>query len=101
MNKTEDADFFIAFQGAPSRFPSLLRFFERLKAVKESMTQIPVDSPDLEDQMRDPAWIDLLDSDAFEWITTSGEWGLEDLVDCVLNGEYLLQSLTFDGRAGR
>jgi hypothetical protein len=97
----DNTEFYIAFTGPASRFPALSRFFDRLVAVKATMPEIPTEFATRDVLIRDPAWIDLLDSEAFENATRSDSWGLEDILDCVLNGEYLLVNLSFDGHSGR
>lgn len=65
------------------------------------MAQIPAESAALDLLILDGTWIDLLDSEAFEKATECDSWGLEDILSCVLNGEYWLVNLTFDDQAGR
>src|SRR3954467_10487758 len=97
----ENAEFYIAFAGPAPRFSPFSRFFDRIVSVKAAMAQIPQEYSALQALIRDSAWIDLLDGDAFASATESDSWGLEDVLASVLNGEYQLVSLTFDGHSGR
>jgi hypothetical protein len=97
----ENAEFYISFTGPASRFPVLSQFFDRLVAVKSKMPEIPAEFAETTVLILDPAWIDLLDSEAFDKVTTSDSWALEDILDCLLNGEYWLVNVTFSGETGR
>ncbi|MEQ8210267.1 MAG: hypothetical protein RH917_10590 [Lacipirellulaceae bacterium] len=92
-------DFRIEFTGPAERFPCLARVFSRLQEVK-------TDNPALEDGQRhelvdNPAWLDLLDETAVELLTSEISWPLEDILDCLLAGEYELVSLSYTEGAGK
>ena len=93
-------DFYIAFAGPASRFAALSAFFERLASKKTALSASTDACAAIETIIREPAWIDLLDAEAFQKVTGDG-WDLESMFDCILNGEYTLVSLFFDGQAGR
>ena len=93
-------EFYIAFIGSADRFAALSRFFDRLVATKSAISETP--TPDgVQTLVSDSAWIDSLDNQAIERLTREGAWALEDILDCVLQGEYTLVGVTFDGRSGR
>jgi hypothetical protein len=93
-------EFYIAFIGSADRFAALSRFFDRLVATKSAISETP--TPDgVQTLVSDSAWIDSLDNQAIERLTREGAWALEDILDCVLQGEYTLVGVTFDGRTGR
>jgi len=93
-------EFYIAFIGTADRFAALSRFFDRLVSAKSAISETA--TPDgVQALVRDSAWIDSLDSQAIEKLTREGAWALEDILDCVLEGEYTLVAVTFDGRSGR
>jgi len=115
-----DADFHIAFEGSPARYAVLDRFFDRLRAAKVALEaevekafeaeEAKAFDADAEDAdfgacrravVRDASWLDLLDASAIDAMTAPGRWSLEDLLDCLLAGDYELVGLTFDGRRGR
>ncbi|QDU19850.1 hypothetical protein [Urbifossiella limnaea] len=93
-----DADFYIAFEGTAARYAALARFFDGLQSAKTALERDA--EADRDAVVRNPRWIDLLDADAIEAMS-GPEWSLEDLLDCILAGDYELVGLTFDGRAGR
>jgi len=93
-------EFYIAFIGSADRFAALSRFFDRLVATKSAISETPT-SDGVQTLVSDSAWIDLLDNQAIEILTREGAWALEDILDCVLQGEYALVGVTFDGRSGR
>ena len=93
-------EFYIAFIGSADRFAALSRFFDRLVATKSAISETPT-SDGVQTLVSDSAWIDLLDNQAIEILTREGAWALEDILDCVLQGEYTLVGVTFDGRSGR
>ena len=93
-------EFYVAFIGSADRFAALSRFFDRLVATKSAISETP--TPDgVQTLVSDSAWIDSLDNQAIERLTREGAWALEDILDCVLQGEYTLVGVTFDGRSGR
>ena len=94
-----NADFYIAFEGTPARYAALARFFDRLRSAKAAADSDA--EMDLDTVVGDPAWVDLLDADAIEAMCAPAGWRLEDLLECILGGDYELVGLTFDGRAGR
>ena len=93
-------EFYIAFIGSADRFAALSRFFDRLVATKSAISETPT-SDGVQTLVSDSAWIDLLDNQAIEMLTREGAWALEDILDCVLQGEYTFVAVTFDGRSGR
>jgi hypothetical protein len=101
MTDSPKEDFYIAFTGDVSRVSALSRFFDRLAATKAALLEAPPDPNAVEAIVKDSAWIDLLDVGAFEKLTGQEEWQLEDILQCVLNGEYHLVGVSFDGRSGR
>jgi hypothetical protein len=94
-------EFYIAFTGTADRVAALSRFFDRLVAAKSSMSDRPPTADELDALVRNSAWIDSLDRESIERLTAEGAWPLEDILECVLKGEYTLTAVTFDGRAGR
>jgi hypothetical protein len=101
INGMKGEDFYIAFRGNKDRFEILSRFIDRLKSVKATL--LNEESPDeaIRRSVLDNTWIDLLDSAAIERLSANGAWQLEDILECVLNGEYELVSVCLDGQAGR
>ena len=92
--------FYIAFSGTADRFAALSRFFDRLVATKSALSEAV--TPDgIQALVQDSAWIDSLDNQAIEKLTCEGAWALEDILDCVLQGEYTLVAVTFDGGSGQ
>lgn len=89
-------DLYIAFTGTPERFAALSRFFERLAWEKAAVANqvIGVDDVCVD-------WHALLDAEAAARLGDEGIWGVEDIIDCVLNADYRLVGLEFDGRSGR
>jgi hypothetical protein len=94
-------DFSITFTGTAARFAALSRFLNRLVSTKARIAEGAADPGTVEAVIRDAAWVDLLDDAANEKLTGANGWRLEDLLECVLRGEYLLVGVTFDGREGR
>ena len=94
-------EFSVAFTGDFSRFAAFSRFFDRLAAAKAALREVPADPHAVEAILKDSTWVDLLDAGALEKVTSQGEWHLEDILECVLNGEYRLVTVTFDGQMGR
>lgn len=95
-----NADFYLDFDGPASRFPLLAAFFERLASKKSPLSESTDVCADTEAIIREPAWIDLLDTEAIQNVTSDG-WDLESMLDSILNGEYSLVSLSFDSGSGR
>jgi len=96
-------DFYITFTGTADRFTAFARFFDRLASTKVAIEE---EGPAkkigvLKTAIRNPAWIDLLDDSAIEKLSGEDGWGLEDILECVLNGEYRLVRVDFDGQSGR
>jgi hypothetical protein len=86
-------------RGHPARYVALARFFDRLRSAKAAADSDA--AMDLGTVVRDPAWVDLLDADAFEAMCAPDGWPLEELLECILGGDRELVGLTVDGRAGR
>jgi hypothetical protein len=79
----------------------LSKFVEKLAATKSTMSEESISSEDLRSIVQDNAWIDLLDEHAIEVLSSNKGWRLEDVLDCILTGEYSLLYTTFDGGNGR
>jgi len=90
--------FFIAFSGSPDRFPILMRVFDRIREVKPQCVDLDFDARGA--VIDDPAWIDLLDDASIATMSGPDAWQLEDILDCMLTGEYDLLSVSFSD-AGR
>ena len=95
-----DEAFYIAFGGPACRFPALSAFYERLASKRKALIDSPDSAAAIQAIIREPAWIDILDAEAFQKVTGDG-WDLESILYCILNGEYTLIGLSFDGRSGR
>lgn len=95
-----DSGFFIAFAGSQGRYAALSRAFDRLRAAKGQFA----DDSDVDAVAaaiaHEFAAVGGVDGSLITPVAP-GEWSLEDVVWCVLNGEYQLVSLTFDGTSGR
>ena len=89
---------FIAFTGSPDRFPILKRVFDRIRDVKPQCNGLDFDARGT--VIDDPAWVDLLDDASIAKMSEPDAWQLEDILDCMLTGEYDLLSVTFSD-AGR
>ncbi len=97
----QNAEFYIAFTGRPARFVVLSKFFDRLASVKKALDDGPTPAEVMKKAVSDNGWVDLLDDEAVEVLCSTNAWQLEDILDCVLHGEYNLDSVTFDGQSGR
>jgi hypothetical protein len=93
--------FYIAFSGTANRFAVLSRVFERLRLAKDEFEAASDPQAAADTIVADPAWSGLLDDDAVEELSDSDGWQLEDILWAILNGEYRLAGLEFDGSAGR
>jgi hypothetical protein len=113
-------DFYLAFTGNVGQFAGLSRFFHRLTSTKAALaerprgggragwislaapSQRPAEDDPLDAIVRDPAWAALLPGETIEKLNARDRWGyyLADLWN-VLNGDYRLVEVTFDGHAGR
>ena len=85
--------FHIAFTGSPDRFPVLKRVFDRIREVKPQCVGLDFEARGA--VIDDPAWIDLLDDSSIAKMSEPDAWQLEDILDCMLTGEYDLLSVTF------
>ena len=85
--------FFITFTGPPERFPALKCFFDRISEIKPRW--IGLDSVARDAVINDAGWVDLLDDAALARVTQPDAWDLEDILDCILTGEYDLLAVTF------
>ena len=85
--------FSITFSGSPDRFPILKRVFDRIHEVKPQCIGFDFDARGA--VIDDPAWIDLLDDASITKMSEPDAWQLEDILDCMLTGEYDLLSVTF------
>ena len=83
--------FSITFSGSPDRFPILKRVFDRIREVKPQCIGFDARGAVIDD----PAWIDLLDDASITKMSEPDAWQLEDILDCMLTGEYDLLSVTF------
>ncbi len=91
--------FYIAFEGSAERAAMLRRFVAELAAEKVAHAADSMIVDDCDRIVADPKWLDLLDSAAIERLTDGRCWPLEDILECLLRGEYELLEVEFvDGR---
>jgi hypothetical protein len=94
-------EFFIAFAGSAKQFALLSKFFSRLSGEKARLAEAEMVTEHVEQIVQDPTWIDLLDADAIDRLSRDNAWSLEDVLECILLGEYALISVSHDGSTGR
>lgn len=87
--------FFIAFPGPADYFPILECMFNRIRDVKPQCADLDFDARGA--VIDDPVWVDLLDDASIDAMSAPDAWALEDILDCMLTGEYALLSVTFSG----
>jgi hypothetical protein len=90
--------FYIAFDGSPDQLPSLQRFLAEVKTVKGTGE---LSAEQVRRAVGDSKWIDLLDSATLQRLTDGKHWSLEDILDCLLKGEYELLGIEFADGSGR
>src|SRR5262245_33489396 len=91
--------FYIDFDGPAERVPALARFLSQLAAEKAANADGSMIVEDCEPIIADGKWLDLLDPATLRRMTDGRHWGLEDILLCVLQGEYRLLGVEFaDGR---
>lgn len=91
--------FYIAFEGPTERAWLLTRFIEEVATEKAANSDRSMIVEDCQPIIDDPKWLDLLDPAAIEYLTDGDHWQLEDILECMLCGEYELLNVDFvDGR---
>jgi hypothetical protein len=93
-------DEYIGFTGPPELVPVLKRFLEEVARTKQASPEGVV----VEDRVpviQDGKWIDLLPETVIERLVAPETWDLEDILDCLLTGEYELTGVELADGEGR
>jgi hypothetical protein len=86
-------DFTITFQGRHDRAPLIEAFFSWLKGIKLSANDNAGVVEDRKEILEALEWLKFVDEGMLARIGNSGIWDPEDVIDCMLSGEYRLVSL--------
>lgn len=97
----KDEPFYIAFEGPAERAAMLHRFVTELAAEKAANSDRSMSVDECGRIIDNPKWLDLLDSVAIERLTDGQHWQLEDILECILYGEYHLLDIEFADGHGR
>ena len=97
-----DETLYIEFVGGEDRVRMLRPVFERLKQIKQREAVANGMVSDRDQHVDNPAWLDLLDEKAIEWLTADeNPWDLESMIDQILGGEYDFVELRYHNGTGR
>lgn len=86
-------DFAITFQGRHDPAHLICEFFAWLRNIKLA---VPDGSGSVEDRerfTRSSYWVGFIDEEVLSRLGSNDVWDPEDVIDCILSGEYLLVSL--------
>ena len=97
----QNEPFYIAFEGAAEPAATLRRFVAEVAAQNVANSDGSMIVEDRERIITDPKWLDLFDAPAIARLTDGDHWGLEDILDCMMSGEYRLLDVEFAGGFGR
>jgi hypothetical protein len=93
--------FYIAFEGPTERAAMLRRIVEELASEKAAHSDGSMIVDECELIIADPKWLDFLDPSALNLLTDANHWPLEDILECILRGEYELLGVEFADNCGR
>ncbi|RYD85085.1 MAG: hypothetical protein EOP84_03575 [Verrucomicrobiaceae bacterium] len=94
-------DFVITFEAPHGCNPLIRGFFMWLRGIKHQMSNDAGSVEERESFIRSPEWTKFINEEVISRLGTEGAWDPEDLIDCILSGEYLLVSLDFsDNQTG-
>lgn len=85
----ENIKFFYKSQSELDPLISFVGYLRQTKAAHSGGTMI-VESEEIERIIADSAWMDLLDVGTIDRLARDETWDIEDILDCVLSGEYEL-----------
>lgn len=86
-------DFSITFKGQHDRAPLIRGFFAWLRDIKLAATDGTGAVEGRETFINSSEWTRFIDEEVFARLGSASVWDPEDVIDCVLSGEYLLISL--------
>lgn len=91
-------DFRILFSGSAASFDTLSLFYAKLALMKQESLNSS-NRIDVKQTVMEAGWLDLLSEKAFAQVTGENAWGLEDILEGILNAEYKLKEIVFlDGQ---
>jgi hypothetical protein len=96
-----EGSFYIAFEGTAADAQVLRRVVQRLASEKVSHSNGSMIVDDARKIITDPKWLDLFDAAAIERLTSRCHWQLEDILDCLLHGEYELLEVEYANGQGQ
>ena len=93
--------FYIGFEGSAEQAAMLRRVVGELAAEKGAAADGSMIVAEVDEIVAAGKWIDLFDSAAIERLTAEEHWPLEDILECLLHGEYQLLDVEYANGQGR